>query len=146
MSDIATASIAAGGGLLSNVINAISARRTQQRQYENNLSLQQQQQSYETAMWNKSNEYNSPLQQMSRLQEAGLNPNMVYGQSSAGAAGTATVPQGASNSVGTLQPVHVDLTQAALQAAQVNTQVQTSKLLQRQQDAAAASMQKDLAF
>ena len=31
------------------------------------------------ADWNMQNAYNSPLQQMQRLKEAGLNPNMVYG-------------------------------------------------------------------
>jgi hypothetical protein len=29
--------------------------------------------------WRRQNEYNSPLQQMQRLKEAGLNPNLVYG-------------------------------------------------------------------
>lgn len=31
-------------------------------------------------MWNRQNAYNSPQAQMERLQAAGLNPNMVYGQ------------------------------------------------------------------
>ncbi len=39
--------------------------------------------------FNMQNEYNSPQAQMQRLQEAGLNPNRVYGQSSGGAAGSA---------------------------------------------------------
>lgn len=33
-------------------------------------------------MWNKANEYNSPGQQMQRLESAGLNPNLVYGSGS----------------------------------------------------------------
>lgn len=33
-------------------------------------------------MWNLENEYNSPKQQMERLKEAGLNPNLVYGSGS----------------------------------------------------------------
>lgn len=40
-------------------------------------------------MWVKQQEYNSPSMQMQRLKEAGLNPNLVYGQSSGGAAGNA---------------------------------------------------------
>lgn len=32
--------------------------------------------------WQMQNEYNSPLNQMERLKEAGLNPNLVYGQGS----------------------------------------------------------------
>lgn len=34
------------------------------------------------AMWNMTNAYNSPTQQMQRLKEAGLNPNLVYGSGS----------------------------------------------------------------
>lgn len=40
--------------------------------------------SKDVEMWNKQNEYNSPLQQMARFKEAGLNPNLIYGQGSAG--------------------------------------------------------------
>lgn len=32
--------------------------------------------------WDKQNAYNSPVQQMARFKEAGLNPNLIYGQSS----------------------------------------------------------------
>ena len=37
-------------------------------------------------------EYNSPAAQMARLQEAGLNPNLIYGSSPSGAAGTGQAP------------------------------------------------------
>lgn len=42
-----------------------------------------QQYNYQMDMWNANNVYNSPLQQMERLREAGLNPNLVYGNGSA---------------------------------------------------------------
>lgn len=35
-------------------------------------------------MWNLQNEYNSPTAQMQRLKDAGLNPNMMYGNISSG--------------------------------------------------------------
>lgn len=35
----------------------------------------------ELEQWNRENAYNSPLAQMQRYQEAGLNPNLIYGQS-----------------------------------------------------------------
>jgi len=41
-------------------------------------------------MWDMTNQYNSPQEQMARLKAAGLNPNMVYGQGVAGATGKAT--------------------------------------------------------
>jgi hypothetical protein len=52
--------------------------------YRNNLALQQQQNEYNLDMWKMQNEYNSPQAQMQRFQEAGLNPNLIYGQGSAG--------------------------------------------------------------
>lgn len=44
-----------------------------------NLAFNQQQD-----LINQQNIYNSPLQQMQRLRDAGLNPNLVYGQVSSG--------------------------------------------------------------
>ncbi len=38
-------------------------------------------------MWNRTNEYNSPMAQMERLKQAGLNPNLMYGQGNVGFAG-----------------------------------------------------------
>lgn len=39
--------------------------------------------------WNLQNEYNHPSQQMQRLREAGLNPNLIYGTSAQGSTGQA---------------------------------------------------------
>lgn len=70
--------IAAGLPVIGNVISALSARREQKKQTERDLKF-----------WHMQNDYNSPQNQMKRLQSAGLNPNLVYGQSSGGAAGQA---------------------------------------------------------
>lgn len=47
-------------------------------------------------MWNRQNEYNSPISQMTRLKEAGLNPNLVYGNgvtgNTSGSAPSPTTP------------------------------------------------------
>lgn len=40
-------------------------------------------------MWHLQNAYNHPSQQMARLQEAGLNPRLIYGGSPSGASGSA---------------------------------------------------------
>lgn len=44
-------------------------------------------------MWKKQNEYNHPLQQMSRFKEAGLNPRLIYGNGSASAGNASGAPQ-----------------------------------------------------
>lgn len=48
------------------------------RQYDDNVRF-----------WEMQNRYNAPGAQMQRLKEAGLNPNLVYGQGARGASGTA---------------------------------------------------------
>lgn len=35
---------------------------------------------YDRMMWDVQNQYNSPMAQMQRFKEAGLNPNLIYGQ------------------------------------------------------------------
>ncbi len=39
---------------------------------------------YNLQLWDKQNEYNSPQAQMQRYKEAGLNENLIYGESNAG--------------------------------------------------------------
>lgn len=39
---------------------------------------------WQEEMWNKQNAYNTPAAQMSRYTDAGLNPNLIYGQGSNG--------------------------------------------------------------
>lgn len=48
-----------------------------------NMKLAQYQWEKNVEMWNMQNQYNSPFAQMQRLKDAGLNPNMVYGNGSA---------------------------------------------------------------
>lgn len=50
--------------------------------------------------WHRANQYNDPKAQMKRLQEAGLNPNLVYGGSSGQTAGQASQGQIASKAQG----------------------------------------------
>lgn len=45
-----------------------------------NYMMKQQEQAYNLELWNLTNEYNSPQAQMLRYQDAGLNPNLIYGQ------------------------------------------------------------------
>lgn len=49
-----------------------------------NKKLAAQQNQYNIDMWKMQADYNSPQAQMQRFQEAGLNPNLIYGQGSNG--------------------------------------------------------------
>lgn len=86
----------AGGGVsgMSNLMQYIGNRETN----TTNIRLAREAQAFEKAMWDKQNEYNSPLAQMERYKAAGLNPNLIYGSGSASAGSAnssvkATVPQ-----------------------------------------------------
>ena len=65
--------VSGGLGLIGNAINY---------NYQKNLASQQNQ--YNIDMWKMQAEYNSPQAQMQRFQEAGLNPNLIYGQGNNG--------------------------------------------------------------
>lgn len=82
--------IAGGVGAITNLVSQIGARKHARKQ-------QREQNAYNLDMWNRQNVYNAPDQQMKRLKEAGLNPNLVYGGGAQGAAGMA---QPAPKSVG----------------------------------------------
>lgn len=56
------------GSLGSSLISNRGAKRRQQLADQQNVKF-----------WNMQNAYNTPKEQMSRLQNAGLNPNLIYG-------------------------------------------------------------------
>lgn len=75
---IPAAAIAGGASVLGSIIGNIGSKKRQKRADKANIKF-----------WQMQNAYNDPAQQMSRLKKAGLNPNLVYGQSVSGATGQA---------------------------------------------------------
>ena len=69
----------AGLGVVGNFIGNKQAEHNQHQQNEFNAAEAQKTRDWQEMMWNKNNEYNTPLAQVNRIQEAGLNPNLVYG-------------------------------------------------------------------
>lgn len=67
---------------------------------QNAWDLVGNQQQFQKDMWNKTNEYNSPAAQRSRLEAAGLNPYMMLNGGSAGSAQTMSGSAGAAPSGG----------------------------------------------
>lgn len=62
--------ISGGGALIGGAIGALSKKK------QNEASRK-----WELEQWNRQNAYNHPQAQMQRLQEAKLNPNLIYGSS-----------------------------------------------------------------
>lgn len=72
----------------SSFINAVSQHQTNQA----NDRRQQRQNEYNYRMWELNNEYNDPMNQVKRLERAGLNPDLIYGQNASGASGLSSSP------------------------------------------------------
>lgn len=83
----AIGALAAGGGAALNSGSTIFTNFAQQKHNRKMYNLQKND---ALAFWHLQNQYNSPEQQMGRLKAAGLNPNLVYGQSSGAASGQAS--------------------------------------------------------
>lgn len=77
-------------GLGQSAIEAKTARRNTDMTIQANRKMAEYQYSKDLEMWNRANAYNDPSAQMQRYQNAGLNPNLIYGTGTASAGNTAT--------------------------------------------------------
>ena len=89
---VAAAAISAGASMLNNAYSNAQSKKMMEKQF-----------SYQKKMWEMENEYNKPINQMARLQEAGLNPNLVYGNGA-----TATGGDMGSVSQPSVKPLDID--------------------------------------
>ena len=90
---IGAAAIGAGASIIGGAFGALgqsSANRTNIRlQREQNAWNERQAEKankWNIEQWERENLYNSPVQQMQRLEQAGLNPNLMYSQGNPGSA------------------------------------------------------------
>lgn len=93
--------IGAGAQKNANATNLELAR------YQNNWQQAENERAFDrsVSLWNQQNQYNSPSAQMSRLRQAGLNPNLVYSSGVTGnSAGSAPQMQPAKAQRATMEP------------------------------------------
>lgn len=74
--------VGALGSLFGSNMSNSQAEAAASQAYERQKSLMKLQQDYAVSNWQREVNYNSPVEQMKRLKEAGLNPNLVYGNGS----------------------------------------------------------------
>lgn len=84
---ISTLAPAIGG-----VLNSLSARSADNRSMNFSREMYDRTKNDNIAFWQMQNDYNSPQSQMQRFQDAGLNPNLIYGQGNSGNAGQVQTP------------------------------------------------------
>lgn len=110
-SDFGGSLIDAGAGFVSGLFglkntsdtNEANLRAVQETN-KANMELAKYNWQQQIDMWNRQNEYNSPISQMTRLKDAGLNPNLVYGNGVTGnTSGSAPTP-----STPTMQAPHFE--------------------------------------
>ena len=86
MDPVTVGAIVSGVGMLSDwagqAWNADSTEETNKKNHQNDQDLMYAQHDLNVADWHMANAYNSPDQQMRRYKQAGLNPNLIYGQMS----------------------------------------------------------------
>lgn len=66
--------IGAGSSLVSNLFGMSNQNKANQT----NIQLQREQNAWNEKMWNLNNSYNTPVEQVKRLKEAGLNVGLMY--------------------------------------------------------------------
>jgi len=86
------AAVSAGSNFLGSAINSISQIHQNKRAEKFSREMYNLQDQTNLRNWNMQNEYNSPQAQMQRFQDAGLNPNLIYGQGNSGPAGNVGTP------------------------------------------------------
>ena len=95
-----------GASLLSGLISGIgakrntdatnaSAERAAEIYNQGQMDLAKYQNDYNLEMWKMQNEYNSAAAQMQRYRDAGLNPNLIYGNGASSAGNAASAPEAA---------------------------------------------------
>ena len=82
-------------GGLSAICNAITGGASARKQYQYQSKLMDKQNNFALSMYNMDNRHNSPVMQRARLEQAGLNSNLMYGNggiqnTSSGAPGSAS--------------------------------------------------------
>ena len=116
--------IAAGASLVGSMIN----KGSQNSANKQNLELAKYQNDWNLKQWERENAYNLPINQMARLKQAGLNPNLVYGNGTS--TQSASSPRAADMSVSPYLGASQDLgnaAQAAMSAQNFQRQNELSK-------------------
>lgn len=110
--------IGATASLAGTALNIDSASKAATKSYERQKDLMSLQQQYAVENWNREVNYNDPKEQMRRLEQAGLNPNLVYGNGAAGLEAPSTAAPTAP-SAPMAQTPFVDFASSANQLSQV---------------------------
>lgn len=155
---VAPAIISGSGSMLSGLFGAGGSAKAAKYQLQAaretnrmNYQIAQENNAFNQRMWEKQNAYNSPVEQRRRLEQAGLNPNLMMNGGSAGTAETAPtadtsgvqqIPDIGSTIASGYQQFGSSLSNAANQIAGMvyNNDLQQANVNKAQADANSASL------
>lgn len=130
---IISSAIQGGSGIIGSWITGRYNKKMTERTNEANKKLAEYSYDQQRQMIREQNEYNTPLSQMQRYQEAGLNPNLIYGNIDSGNQGQIAKYDAPTMQAPTTPPVDIaGAIRLALEAKQVeanikNTEAQTQR-------------------
>ena len=141
--------LGAGISALSSVFGSVQSNKQIDKQLkaqaeenrktrEYNLMLAQQQNQWNQEQWERENEYNSPVNQLKRYREAGLNPDLMY---SNGSSGNATQLSGGLTAGEPASPVDYSALGQKMTVGQVVQQTLQNDLVRAQIDKIQAEAQ-----
>lgn len=93
MSDYLQQAIGGTSSFLSQWAGAETQKRAQEKQYKHDKSMAEYAYGKDLEMWERANEYNHPIQQMSRLESAGISPHLAYAKGAPQNVGASQLPK-----------------------------------------------------
>lgn len=125
-----------------NINKTIKAQQEEnQKNRDYNLQLAKMQNEWNLEQWERENEYNNPLNVMSRLKTAKLNPNLIYGQG----ANTLSAPSPSLTSGAPSSPQDMSLLAQRPTVGQIMSQGLQNRSIQAQIENIEAQTKKTLA-
>lgn len=125
-SAIAAAALGAG-------ISALGGLLSSSAQNSANASMDRETRAWQENMWYKNNEYNTPVNQRKRLEEAGINPALAFQNGNTGVASSA--PSAVNHTPADYSALGAGFSQAAMQLMQGQQVAAQTDLLKSQAEA-----------
>ena len=122
----------AAGGLLGGIAQGIWSGHNARSAFRRESDLSER-------FWNMNNAYNHPVQQMKRLREAGLNPNLVYGSGSV-VGNTAGMPSVPHHQVGSVPDLGGKIMDSIMQYQTLKQQDAQTGLINAQKEQALSNV------
>lgn len=119
---IADALTGAGGSLLGTAMSAVFNSYTANRDFKRQKELMDKQNSMNIANWQMQNEYNDPKNQINRLRNAGINPDLFYSNGASGIVNGASPASVSPSGVSSGSSLSTDFGQTTLQSMLLDAQ------------------------